>query len=76
MGKEQVATTAKLAALDAAIDAVENPRFIAINSWLAEFYRADKRKRGRMIRQKRKRQAELEKNKLHACASCGKITSS
>lgn len=50
---EQV-TTANLAALDAAIDAVAEPRFIVVSQWIADFICADKRKRGRMIRKRRK----------------------
>ena len=81
-------TAANLAALDAAIDAVESPRYILVNKWWLDFLNADKRKRGRLIRQRRKK-LELEKhgvetslsvwvelkNKLHAEKTCGKITS-
>lgn len=54
MCKEQVVSTANLAALDTAIDAVAEPRFIVVSQWIADFIRADKRKRGRLIRKRRK----------------------
>lgn len=42
-------------ALDAAIDAVEQPKMIAISKWWLEFWRADKRQRGRLIREARRK---------------------
>lgn len=41
--------------LDAAIDSIEQPKMIAISKWWFEFWRADKRKRGRLVRQARRK---------------------
>lgn len=41
--------------LDRVIDAIENPKFIVVSKWWAEFIKADKRKRGRLIRNRRKK---------------------
>lgn len=47
--------------LDEILDAIERPKYILMNQWLAEFLKSDKRKRGRMMRQKRKREAMQNK---------------
>lgn len=54
---EQIITTGNLAALDSAVDAVEQPKMILVSKWWLDFRQADKRKRGRMIRKRRKQRA-------------------
>lgn len=51
----------KLKELDKILDAIERPKYILMNQWFAEYLKGDKRKRGRMIRQKRKREAMQNK---------------
>lgn len=57
-------TIANLAALDAALDAVQQPKMMVVSRWWFEFWQADKRKRGRLIRQAR-RKIKLEKNGIN-----------
>ena len=45
--------------LDKAIDAIEPPKYLAINKWWFEFLRGNKRQSGRLIRQ-RKRKIRLK----------------
>lgn len=53
--KQQIITIGVLAALDAAIDAVEQPTHVIVSLWWMDFWQSDKRKRCRLIRQARRK---------------------
>lgn len=49
--------------LDKIIDTIPEIEFIPINRWMADFFKADKRKRGRMLRKKWKQEKENGKTR-------------
>lgn len=67
--KQQIITTGNLAALDSAIDAVEQPKMMAVSKWWFDFWQADKRKRGRLIKQAR-RKMKLEERGIDTDIYC------
>lgn len=52
---EHKITDANLASLDAATDAEQPPKMILVLKWWLDYMEADRRKRGRLIRQRRRK---------------------